>query len=473
MTVGIYIRVSTQEQAQEGYSIAAQKERLLAFCAAQGWTEYRFYVDEGVSAKDTNRPQLNLLFDHIKTGQINMILVYRLDRFTRRVVDLHNMLEEMEQYKCAFKSATEPYDTSTAMGRMFIGLVALLAQWETENLSERIKMALDKKVSDGERVGNIPFGFTLSENETLVKDIKQASVVLEMIQMVKAGKSASQIAAYLTRTNNDRVRWHAQGVIRVLRNPALYGATRWNGKVFEDTHRDEAIITKSEFNKLQQKLDDRSVHRLREVESTYLFQGVMICPACDNPLSVNRYVRKRKDGSQYQGALYKCQNCYREGRQMISLGEQRILEALYSYMKNFTLDNIEIPETNDDEYQKLIDQLKQIEKKREKYQRAWAADLMTDDEFNKLMLETRMIFEELKDQISSYNVPSPVDPDTIKDIVYTFNQSFFYLTQEEKRLFVSQFIRKIEFRLASQSPKRPDRAKKGKDEVIITNVEFY
>jgi site-specific DNA recombinase len=473
MTVGIYIRVSTLEQAQEGYSIAAQKERLLAFCAAQGWTEYRFYVDEGVSAKDTNRPQLNLLFDHIKSGQIKMILVYRLDRFTRRVVDLHNMLEEMEQYKCAFKSATEPYDTSTAMGRMFIGLVALLAQWETENLSERIKMALDKKVSDGERVGNIPFGFNLSEKETLVKNIKQATVVLEMIKMVKGGKSASQIAAHLTRTNNDRVRWHAQGVLRVLRNPALYGATRWNGKVFEDTHVDEAIISKAEFNKLQQMLDDRSVHRLREVESTYVFQGVLICPTCNSPLSVNRYVRKKKDGSQYQGALYKCQNCYREGRQMISLGEQRILEALYSYMKNFTLENIEVPETNDDEYQKLIDHLRQIEKKREKYQRAWAADLMTDDEFNKLMSETRMIFEELKDQISSYDVPSPVNPDAIKDIVYTFNQSFFYLIQEEKRLFVSQFIRKIEFKLISQSPKRPDKAKKGKDQVIITNVEFY
>lgn len=473
MTVGIYIRVSTQEQAQEGYSIAAQRERLLAFCAAQGWTEYRFYVDEGVSAKDTNRPQLNLLFNHIKSGQINMILVYRLDRFTRRVVDLHNMLEEMEQYKCAFKSATEPYDTSTAMGRMFIGLVALLAQWETENLSERIKMALEKKVFDGERVGNVPFGFNLSEQETLVKNPQQAPVILDMVEKVKIGKSASQIASYLTKTNNDRARWHAQGVLRVLRNPALYGATRWNDKVIEDTHTDQAILTKEEFIKLQQLLDDRAAHRLRDVESTYLFQGVLICPTCNNPLSVNRYIRKKKDGSEYHGALYKCQNCYKEGRKMISIGENRILDALYDFMKDVTVENIKLPDIENADLRKFTEQLKQIEKKREKYQRAWASDLMSDKEFTKLMNETREVYDDLHSKLKNYKKPRVINPEDIKDIVVTFNQTFPYLTQEEKRMFIAKFIRKIELNLVPQAPKRPDKARKGKDQVMITYVDFY
>lgn len=470
MTVALYIRVSTLEQATEGYSIAAQKERLIAYCMAQGWTNYKVYVDEGVSAKDTDRPLLNQLLDHIKKGQISMILVYRLDRLTRSVSDLYNLLKMLDQHNCAFKSATEIYDTSTAMGRMFIGLVALLAQWETENLSERIKMALEKKVADGERVGNVPFGFELAKDEKLILN-DRAPIILDMINKVKSGMSASQVANYLTKTNNDRAIWHPQAVIRVLKNPALYGATRWNDKVFEGTH--EGLISKTEFIKLQQILEDRSTHRRREVESTYIFQGVLKCPTCNKSLSVNRYIRKRKDGSEYQGSLYKCQNCYKEGRPMISIGENRLLEALYSYMENVNIENIKPPKDEKDERIYYDDQLRQIEKKREKYQRAWASDLISDDEFKKLMNETRDVYEDLRMKLNDIQEPLPINVDAIKNIVISFNEGFYYLTHEEKRMFVSQFVKKIEFELLPQPPLRPDKAKNGKPLVVITHVNFY
>lgn len=468
MTVGIYIRVSTQEQAQEGYSIAAQTERLTAYCNAQGWTDYKFYIDEGVSAKDTNRPKLNLLMEHVKGEQISMILVYRLDRFTRSVRDLYSLLETLEKHKCAFKSATEIYDTSTAMGRMFIGLVALLAQWETENLSERIKMALDKKVSGGERVGNIPYGFDLDENEKLVAN-DQAPVVLYMIDSVKKGMSANQLAEHLNKMNTGR-EWRANTVLRLLTNPALYGATRWNDKVFEDTH--EGLITKKEFMKLQLILDDRSQHRRREVATTYLFQGVLSCPQCGRMLSVNRYIRPRNDGTEYQNSTYRCQWCWKEGSGSISIGEQRFLDAIKTYMQNVEIPNVEPVEEQDDR-QIYLDKIQQIEKKREKYQRAWANDLISDSEFEKRMKETRELYDELKKKLDEYEVPIKIDIEAIKQIIFTFNQNFFFLTQEEQQKFISQFIRKIEFKLIPQPPKRPDRYKKGKDLVVITNIDFY
>jgi site-specific DNA recombinase len=471
MTVGIYIRVSTQEQATEGYSIPAQKERLITYCKAQGWDDYKLYIDEGVSAKDTDRPQLSLLLEHVKAEQINMILVYRLDRFTRSVRDLYNLLETLEKHKCSFKSQTEIYDTSSAIGRMFIGLVALLAQWETENLSERIKMALNKKVSGGERVGNIPYGFDLDENERLIKNDKSL-IVLDMIDKIKKGMSTNQLVKHLNETNNDRT-WHVNGVLRILKNPVLYGATRWVDDIFEDTH--EGIITKHEFDKLQKLLDDRSLHHKREVESIYLFQGIIACFRCEKPLTVNRFVRTKKDGSIKQGAVYKCQSCYKEGKPMETIGEQRFLDALKSYMENVEITHIEpVVDNTIDERTSLLKQIEQIEKKRQKYQRGWAADLINDEEFEQRMNETKGIYEELKTKLSEMKAPeAPIDIEAIKQIMFMFNQSFSFLTQTEKRMFISQFIRTIKFQLVPQPPKRPSRSKKGKDLVVITDVEFY
>lgn len=468
MTVGVYIRVSTLEQAKEGYSIAAQKERLTAYCAAQGWDDYKFYVDEGVSAKDTNRPQLKMLLDHVKKETISMILVYRLDRFTRSVRDLYNLLDTLEKHKCSFKSATELYDTSNAMGRMFIGLVALLAQWETENLSERVKMALEKKVSGGERVGNIPYGFDLDEDEKLVKNEKSSNV-LDMIEKVKQGMSANQLSDYLNTTNSDR-QWRPNSVLRILRNPALYGATRWNDEIYENTH--DGIITKKEFVKLQQILEDRSLHHRREVKSIYLFQGVISCYQCGSILSPNRYIRQRKDGSQYQGLTYRCQACVRNKRKSVSVGEYRFLDALKSYMKNVKIQHIE-PLPIEDEKKIIFDQINQVERKREKYQKGWAADLISDEEFTKLMNETRAVYDELKNKIEQFETPVIIDTKSLQNIVLTFNQNFTYLTQKEKQMFISQFIRKIEFKLTPQPPIRPDKSSKGKDLVEITSIEFY
>ena len=466
--IGIYVRVSTLEQAKEGYSIAAQREKLKSYCSSQGWEDYKFFVDEGVSAKDTNRPELKKLLDEVKKGKVSMILFYRLDRFTRSVLDLYEMLKEIDRYQCTFKSATEPYDTSTAMGRMFITIVAALAQWETENLSERVKMALEEKVAGGERVGSIPFGFDLNAEAKLVKN-ERAPIVLDMIEKLKNGKSFNSIAQFLNKTNTDRSRWTATAIIRVLTNPALYGATRWNDKVYENTH--EGYISKGEYLKLQQVIKERSIHRRRNVKTNYIFQGVLVCPNCGKKLSVNRYVRKRRgDGSEYQSSTYRCQPCAKEGRFNKALGERRILEALYRYMRDV---EVGPPEENDPKSDDSLyeSQLKNVESKREKYQRAWASDLMSDEEFKKLMDETREVYEDLKDKVELEKNDVEVDQIAVQDIVTQFNRHFKLLSPENKAEFVARFIKSIEFDLIPQPPSDP-RAKKGKDKIAIGNVVF-
>lgn len=124
MKTAIYIRVSTEEQVREGYSISAQTQRLKAFCISQNWEVENLYIDEGISAKNMERPALQKMIKAIEQGKVECVLVYRLDRLTRSVFDLYKMLETFDNYDCKFKSATEVYDTTSAMGRMFITIVA-------------------------------------------------------------------------------------------------------------------------------------------------------------------------------------------------------------------------------------------------------------------------------------------------------------------------------------------------------------
>jgi ribosome-binding ATPase YchF (GTP1/OBG family) len=157
---------------------------------------------------------------------------------------------------------------------------------------------------------------------------------------------------------------------------------------------------------------------------------------------------------------------------MLTIGEYRFTEALYHYMRTVTFTDFEPVKEDDNEREILTKQLQQIEKKREKYQRAWASDLISDKEFEKRMEETRETYEELKEKMSKIKTPVPIDTEVIKDIVFTFNENFQFLTDEEKKMFISQFIRRIEFDLIPQPPLHK-KNKKGKEKVVITKVDFY
>lgn len=469
-TVGVYVRVSTVEQAQEGYSIAAQRERLQNYCKAQGWEDVKFYVDEGVSARDTKRPQLTQLLNHVKEKKINLILVYRLDRFTRSVRDLHKMLEVMDKFDCGFRSATEVYDTTSAMGRLFITIVAALAEWESANSSERIKMMLEKKVSDGERVGNIPYGFILNEKETLDIEPDESLVILDMIEKLKSGMRPNAIALELKKSGNMDRAWTPISVFRILQNPALYGATQWNDKVYKNTH--EGIITEEEFNLVQSIIGERKHVRNPHAESNYIFQGVIKCEGCKRTMSVNRYSRTLADGTKRHSATYRCRYCASEGN-VHTPGEVAIINALHEYMEGFEMlgEDVEVEVEEDNEIIHLKKELNRLENMRAKFQRGWAADLIEDDEFTKLMAETLPPYEDVKRKIENYKEPIAINKNDIKETVLLFNRNFKKLTLHERRSFIAQFIKEIHYKMIPQPPKNP-RYKKGRPKLTISNVVF-
>lgn len=452
MTVGIYIRVSTEEQARDGFSISAQREKLKAYCIAQDWTDFKFYVDEGISGKNTGRTQLQLMIDHIKQGMIKTVLVHKLDRLTRSVLDLYRLLETFDKHNCSFKSATEVYDTTTAMGRMFITIVAALAQWERENLGERVRMGQIEKARQGKYSAKAPFGFDKNENEQLVINPDEKEVVMDMIEKVRSGSSIRQIADSLNNSGIPPIRgyqWHIATILDVLKNPAIYGAVRWLGELTEDAH--EGILTKEEYEKLLKILKSRQNFKRRDTYSIFIFQMKLICPACGNRLTCERTTYFRKKDSKYvENNSYRCQACALNKRKAVSVSEKKIEKALLEYVANIDFDFKPDKEQTDEsktEREKLQKKLIQIEKQREKYQKAWSIDLIEDEEFSKRMEETKVAYDELSSKIDVLPVIDNKEQDTkkIKVIVDDFNLSWRGLTVNDKKEFLNVFIESIEY----------------------------
>ncbi|PKR82802.1 recombinase family protein [Heyndrickxia camelliae] len=449
MTVGIYVRVSTEEQAKEGFSISAQREKLKAFCKVQDWNEYRFYVDEGISAKDMNRPQLQLMLDHIKKGVVDVVLVYRLDRLTRSIIDLYKLLDIFDNNNCKFKSATEMYDTTTATGRMFISLVALMAQWERENLGERVRMGQIEKARQGKYSAKAPFGFDKDKNDKLVINEDEKQIVDDMVEKIKQGYSIRQLADYLDNSGFPPIRgykWHIASILTILKNPALYGATKWRDEIIENTH--EGIMTKEEYEHLLQILSERQNKKKRKVNSFFVYQMKLICPNCGNHLTSERqtYTRK-KDGHITEHNQYRCQACALNKRKAISVSQKKIDAGFIKYMRDLSFTSMPKVEKNEEsEKGVLIKQIERIKRQREKYQKAWANELMTDDEFGDRMKETKTALEEFEEQLKQIQpVNQQVDHEHIKEIANNFNLNWLNLTDREKHQFLNLFVKEIHF----------------------------
>ncbi len=148
---GVYIRVSTEDQAREGFSLGEQKEKLLQLCSYKGYKVFKVYEDAGVSAKDMeHRPAFQEMLADMKKGKINYIVAYKLDRVTRSVRDLEELIAQLEKHNCYLVCDRDDVNTSTANGRFFVRMLTVLSQLEIEIVSERTKFGLNGAIKSGQ-----------------------------------------------------------------------------------------------------------------------------------------------------------------------------------------------------------------------------------------------------------------------------------------------------------------------------------
>ncbi len=250
MRAALYARVSTDDQAIEGFSLDAQFKRLEAYCRVRGWDIADHYRDEGFSGRNTNRPEYTRMMadrDHW-----DVLLVLKMDRIHRNSVNFTRMMDDLRINGKEFNSVQEKFDTTTAMGRFVMDIMQRIAQLESEQIGERTFMGMEYKARNG--TGHLgsghPYGYTYHDGSMLVLD-DEAATVRSIYNMRVRGSSLSDIADFLNESEipaKKGGRWNKQSISNILRNPIYAGYMDWNGIVRKGEQ--EPIITTALFEKV-------------------------------------------------------------------------------------------------------------------------------------------------------------------------------------------------------------------------------
>ena len=310
MKVALYIRVSTEDQAKEGYSLEVQREYLEDFAHREGYEIFKVYSDDGISAYSTRREALQQLLKDAKQKKFDLVLVYKIDRFSRNLKDLLNLVDELSVCGVAFKSATEPFDTSTSAGKLMFQQLGSFAEFERNRIAERVFPGMMKGVQQGNWQGArfAPFGYTYTKAKKLLEiEEREANIVKLIYTMYLSGKSSHDIAAYLdkkgykTRTGK---RFYNKFICDILKNQIYTGKIVWNKKHYDKNQKTKKhykyvrnnpskilvvqgkhkpIINEEDFAEVQKLLANKTrTWRPRAKNQEYLLTGLITCAKCNH-----------------------------------------------------------------------------------------------------------------------------------------------------------------------------------------------
>ncbi|CAO5151308.1 site-specific DNA recombinase [Frankia sp. AiPs1] len=283
--VGIYLRRSTDDEHQP-YSIEAQEERLRSYVDSQpDWAIAHRFSDDA-SGATTERPDLQRALSAARSGLIDVLLVYRVDRLSRNLRDTVTLLEDLDQAGVVFRSATEPFDTATPMGRMLLQMLAMFAQFERDTIIDRVIAGMERKAAKGLWMGgNRPFGYQVDRAHwKLLVDEKEAAVVRLIFNLYVRDRLGTRAIANTLNEHGHRTTtggpWSGHQVIRVLDNRIYLGELTFREITVIDTH--EPIIEAAQFGEAEKILTIRSdghTHRAAS-DSDYYLTSRMRCPQC-------------------------------------------------------------------------------------------------------------------------------------------------------------------------------------------------
>lgn len=480
MNAGLYIRVSTERQVQEGYSIAAQKENLTNFAIQQGWNIFSIYADEGISGKNIeDRPEVKRLIKDIKNKNIDVVVLYKFDRLTRDMSDTEDIIKLIQEFGIqVFTLSGGVIDVSTATGRFQVRINGAVAQLEREQTVERVKVAFIQKVKQGKSLcSSTPsYGYDRPKYQEIQSINKNESIVVKRIfNMYADGKTFTEIAKTLnaegiptkkkSKVQKRRFRdetytinsiWQPKTIRLILSNITYIGGVRYginykNG--FEEMNGlHEPIISKKLWNKVQERLSKvKKVSKTNFPKDDVYYCGTLVCGICGNKLTTQRTNRIRKDGSILTHYGYRCTN--REKGQCTALGisHKKVEKIFLNYIENIeelsgfkNINEIEQEDNDLNNIEYLKKRLLEIDNKRKEVINLFMTSEINRDDMkymtNQLDNDNIIINSELKILEKKYQPVKQINKNLIP---HTIKEHWKYLSNKERLNFLTEFVEKI------------------------------
>lgn len=325
---GLYMRVSTEDQAKEGFSLPEQRERLEMFCKFKGYEVIDYYEDAGISAKTGNhRPEFERLKEDIKARKINTIVALKLDRITRSIYDWENLMTFLDENEAYIDCVNDEINTTNANGKMISRLLMSVSQNEIERTSERTKVGMAGAIKSGHIPHRAPLGYK-HENKKLVIDYATKDIVVRIFDLYYNGFSYKRISNLF---NEEKVlgktNWSDTGILTILGNEVYKGDFVHGKRTKHPTYYEnvvEPIVSKEMWEdcQVQRKKNSRSYKRTL----TYLYLQKIKCPKCNRILGGK--ATTKKNGNAY--FYYYCNDCKIEFRENI------ITEYFSQFIKELT-----------------------------------------------------------------------------------------------------------------------------------------
>lgn len=404
MKVFAYARVSTDEQAEKGHSLNEQQERMFSYCKAMGWEEPVFFVDDGYSAKNLNRPKLTEILQIVKSEKgPGIVITTKLDRLSRKLVDILNLNEYFNKHGFNYVSASEGFDTSTPAGRLVLQMLGMVAEFERERISERVRDNMTSIVKNTKKVVSRPcFGYDVIDKEMVI-NLEESLIVKEMAEWAVEGKGPREIAKRLnargirTKEGNE---WHDKIVRELLQRETLIGDFVYNKTYRKDSktimrdpsewitvkNHHDAILDITVFEKIRTIFLGRKTVGKNISNDTYLLSGLLVCSHCGSKMNgkMNRSFSKKlnRENLHYQylcdGYLKKA-TCFHHFARRDEI-EQLVVDRIEKLAQESLgkLEEISTNSTNSkDDISQLKAKLEKIDKKMQKQIDAYNDDLIS------------------------------------------------------------------------------------------------
>lgn len=489
--VAIYARVSTQEQAEQGYSIEAQVKILNEYCRQTNKVLFDEYIDPGISGKEVgNRPRLKQLLLDAKAGLFDEVVVWKINRLSRNQSDLMNLVDELNKHNVIFRSYSENFETETPMGRFALQMMGSVAELERNTIVENVRMGMRARASAGLWNGGNVFGYRSKYNDELkankLEIVEEEAIIVQEIFRLFANEKwgyiriANQLNKRGLRTRENNY-WGKQSVKQIIDNKLYFGKIQWGlhsdwskkrrkGKqenpIISDGKHD-AIIDEETWEKAQKIREVRGKVSEKVYEGNYILSGLLKCPVCGSSMISHRTIKKGKLGERVIYRYYKCLNSVSRGSEACKSNlinadraEEQVLSRINEIVKSKEIIESIINRMEKESYidttpleNKLIEhknEIKKIEAGRKenlKFRYENSIDIRTLDEmfkyFDQMEIENNNIIDSIQKELNNIHNQVKVEPEKVRAILENFTKIFEKADIAKKKMLLKSVIERV------------------------------